>query len=241
MDQRRLDFPDTMWTLVDQAAGRRDVDPRHALGRFMEVYWPPVYSFLRRSGLGREEADECTQAFFADVVLGRRLLDGTDRTKGRLRSLLFAAASNFLADHARRKHARAKHTASAGRSLDREESRLEKMGDVDARAAFERGWACAVVEEALARCEKHYRASGKEGHWRLFEARVVRPSVASVEAPALVDVATPLGFRTPADAAAAVQVVKKRFGALLREVIQETTSGAEEAEFEYREVIKMFE
>lgn len=251
LEQSGSPFPQTLWTLVRCAAGGGvdSAERSAAVGRLVEVYWPAVYSYLRRLGRGREEAAEITQAFFADVALGRGLLAGADQGQGRLRSLLVAALKNYLVDRHRRAAVRGggvTATVSAER-VEYEEGLIAGMnggrgggagglgasGADGADAAFDRRWALAQVQEALARCERHFRSSGKPRHWVAFEARVVRPSIGLSEAPPMAELAAELGLESAADAAAAVQVVKKRFEALLREVIAETLGEGEDAEGEY--------
>ena len=89
-----------------------------------------------------------------------------------------------------------------------------------------------MLGEALRRCEQHYAAGEKRGHWDLFEARVLRPAVHGCGAPGLSDAAERLGFRTSADAAAAVQTVKRRVNTLMLEVVSETLTRPEDAEEE---------
>ncbi len=229
-----------MWTLVRQVGGEGD-DRDQALSKLVQVYWPPVYSFLRRSGKAREEAAELTQAFFAEVVLGRKILESADQSRGRLRSLLITSLKRYLIDRHRRTsvrvHERAAHFDRD--RLDREEALIAGARGDDPEAGFDRRWAMAQVEEALRRTEEHFRTTGKPSHWEVFNARLVRPSVSHVDPPPLARLAPELGFKSAADAAAAVQVVKKRFDVLLREVIAETTDEGADLDDEYRYLLKL--
>lgn len=231
LERTHAEFPATSWTLVAGTPGET-VESR--LSRLIEVYWPAVYAYLRRSGHRREQAAELTQGFFCDVVIGRRLFDGADPARGRVRSLLVASLRHYLTDVARRQLARGDAARVPCEWLDREDHLLDDRRAATPEEQFDRRWALAQVEQAMRRCEDHFNATGKTGHWALFEARVVRPSLANVEPPPLESLASGLGFRSPADAAAAVQVVKKRFMALLRDVLAEQSGSAQDAEAEYR-------
>lgn len=239
LEQSAAEFPETAWTLVGRAGSDVIAERRAALQRLSEVYWPAVYAFILRSGRRPDEAAEATQAFFTDVVLGRGLIARAERDRGRLRALMLDAIRNYLTDRFRRESARNRAEGIAGKdALEREESMLRSMPDLDPGAAFEKRWASAAVDEALARCERHFKQSGKERNWRVFESWIVRPSVSPSEGPALASLASELGFRTTADVSAAVQTVKHRFEAILREVVRETTETAEEAEQEYSDVLR---
>lgn len=229
-------FPDTMWSLVTRAEDASD--PRSTIAResLARVYWPAVYAFLRRSGRSRDEAEELTQAFFADVVSGRALLAGASPERGRLRTLLIAALKNYRIDVYRREASRGDGQTWSLSSMDveLEEQRVSTRADDAPDVGFDREWAATIVNEALCKCRRHFEDAGKLAHWKLFEARVVRPLTSPSDPPSLANLAQELGFRSTADAAAAMQVVKKRFDVILREVTAETTASGDDAEDEWR-------
>ena len=53
-----------------------------ALEKLCRIYWRPIYSFLRRQGIGPEEAKDLTQGFFA-LLLQRKDLSTVRKEKGR--------------------------------------------------------------------------------------------------------------------------------------------------------------
>ena len=212
-------FPTTNWADVRALDGSRGAE---SLRLLVESYLPAVYSFLRRRGLDRERAADVTQGFFADVVLARALFQTAAESRGKLRSLILTALKNYCVDIGRRERAR-----GAGMLRPLEDSWLVREDDLLAQApesadsAFERRVLLAVLEEALRRCETHFLGSGKRGHWMAFDARVLRPLLASVAPSPIDDVARVHGFASPADVSAAVQVVKRRLAALMQEVAAE--------------------
>lgn len=218
-------FPITRWSLVVAAAG--DTSGLRAAA-IIDLYWPAVYAFLRRRQYSRDQAAELTQAFFADVVIGRDLLRNADASRGRLRSLIIAALKNYRVDATRRDVARGADRIGPleGAWLDREETLLTADSS-EPDAAFERRWGLAQLEEAIRRCEQHFDRISKQAHWKAFEARVLRPSLRPFEPPPLDQLVKELGFRSPADVAAAVQVVKRRLVILLEEVAAEVGDEAD--------------
>ena len=74
---------------------------QEALEKLCRTYWRPIFSFVRRQGIGPEEAKDVTQGFFAQL-LERRSLSAVRKEKGRLRSYLLGALKYFLADEQRR-------------------------------------------------------------------------------------------------------------------------------------------
>src|SRR5712692_8438596 len=93
-------FATTHWSVVLTAQGESPA-AQEALEKLCRTYWRPIYSFVRRQGIGPEEAEDLTQGFFA-LMLERRDLSTVRKEKGRLRSYLLASVKNFVADERRR-------------------------------------------------------------------------------------------------------------------------------------------
>src|SRR6476659_7139315 len=60
-------FATTRWSLIVAARGN-SAKASEALAVLCELYWVPVYAFIRRSGVSTEDARDLTQAFFARVL-----------------------------------------------------------------------------------------------------------------------------------------------------------------------------
>lgn len=206
-------FRTTRWSLVDRLRAG-EADGRAAADAIARIYWPAVYGWLRRHGRREEDASEVTQAFFAKVVVPRRLFERADPGHGRLRSLIIAALKRFLIDLHRRDAARGGSARSVQLAPEPE--------GAASRDLFDQLWATASVAEALRRVEQHFHERGREGHWLAFERRVLGPAIRAVEPPPLPRIYVECGFASPALAAAAVQTVKRRFEAVLREIVAET-------------------
>ena len=69
-------FATTHWSVVLTA---QDESPaaQEALEKLCRAYWRPIYSFVRRQGVGPEEAEDLTQGFFA-LLLERRDLSAAE-------------------------------------------------------------------------------------------------------------------------------------------------------------------
>lgn len=210
-------FGTTHWSLVDalDGVGPPAADARSELAR---IYWPAVYAYYRRRGIGKEAAAEMTQGFFCDVIEARGLFESADQSRGRLRGLVCAAARNYAID----RH-RADRPSKGGLRLDESaltdaEASLDDDPSLSAERAFDRAWGVARLREALRRCEAHFVRSGKAAHWHAFEARHLTPAIGNAQPPQMVDLALELGFDKPGDVASAVQVVRKRLVAVLQEL-----------------------
>src|SRR6266542_6583454 len=82
-------FTTTHWSVVLEAQGQSPA-AEEALEKLCRTYWRPIYGFVRRQGVGPEEAEDLTQGFFA-LLLERRDLNTVRKEKGRLRSYLVAS------------------------------------------------------------------------------------------------------------------------------------------------------
>src|SRR6188474_2952731 len=80
-------FATTRWSTV-LAAGRSDsTNARGALERLCQVYWYPLYAFVRRSGQSAHDAQDLVQEFLLRCV-EKGYLAAADQAKGRFRSFL---------------------------------------------------------------------------------------------------------------------------------------------------------
>src|SRR5262245_30627973 len=83
-------FPPTLWSVVLLAAQNPSPQSEQALATLCQIYWSPIYSFLRREGHGPADAQDMTQAFFLHLLENHRL-GHVRRGKGKFRSYLLAA------------------------------------------------------------------------------------------------------------------------------------------------------
>src|SRR5437773_25976 len=154
-------FATTHWSLVLEAQGESPA-AQQALEKLCRIYWRPIYSFLRREGVGQEEAEDLTQGFFA-LLLERRDLSAVRKEKGRLRSYLLTSLKHFLADERRRTMAIKR--GKGERLVSLEALRAEKCMDMEpadpltAERIFERRWAATVLDHALNLLKEEYAAT----------------------------------------------------------------------------------
>ena len=155
-------FATTHWSVVLTAQGESSA-AQEALEKLCRTYWRPIFSFVQRQGVGREEAEDITQGFFAQL-LERGSLSAVRKEKGRLRSYLLGALKYFLADEHRR--AMAIKRGKGQRLIPLEELRaneqleMEPADPMTAEMIYERRWASTVLERVLNRLKDEYRAAG---------------------------------------------------------------------------------
>ena len=157
-------FPQTRWSLV---VSSRD-NEHGALEELCRLYWPPLYSFARRSGLTIEDSQDLTQRFFHDLLEnGVALLERADPGSGKLRTLFLRVLERRIADHHRHSR-REKRGSGQVVSLDTEaaEAGLRAVSpEISAEQVFDRQWALQVLHLALARLELDFNTAGRSHHF----------------------------------------------------------------------------
>ena len=158
-------FKTTQWGLV-AAAAQTGAESRAALATLCEIYWRPLYAYLRRGGHSADEAEDLTQGFFA-MLLETRTLKNADPHLGRFRSYLLGALQHFLSNESNRAHRVKRGRGWRLISLDRaeEETRLhrELMDEHSPERLFDRQWGLTILKLALEDLREHFVHEGK-GH-----------------------------------------------------------------------------
>src|SRR5437762_14341121 len=110
-------FVTTSWSLIVDAQTEHTPHGQQALAALCELYWYPLYAYLRRRGHSADDAQDLTQGFFA-YLLEHHALYVVDQTRGRFRSFLLAALNHYVSN-ARDRHRAQKRGGAAPRvSLD---------------------------------------------------------------------------------------------------------------------------
>jgi RNA polymerase sigma factor (sigma-70 family) len=229
-------FTTTHWSVVLEAQGDSPA-AQQALEKLCRIYWRPIYSFVRRQGIGPEEAEDLTQGFFA-LLLEREDLNTVRKEKGRLRSYLIASLKNFLTDESR--HAMAIKRGKGQRLIPLEELgvderiQMEPPALVTAEQIYEHRWASTLLEHVLSRLKDQYQAAGNAA---LFDSlKQLLPDEPG--APSQADVAAQLGMTENA-VRQAFHRFRRRYQLLLREEIAHTVATPSDIEDELRHLISV--
>ena len=231
-------FTTTQWSVVLEAQGESPA-AQEALENLCRTYWRPVYSFVRRQGLGPEEAEDVTQGFFAQL-LERKRLSAVRKEKGRLRSFLLGALKYFLADERRRAMAIKRGKGQRLIPLERlrvdERIEMESSDPVTAEMIYERRWALTVLENVLSRLKDEYQTAGNAALFDLLK-QLLPDEPGS---PSQADIAARLGMNENAIRQAFYRF-RQRYQSLLREEIAHTVATPGDIEDELRHLIAVLE
>ena len=235
-DGGAMAFTTTHWSVVLEAQGETAAAQR-ALEILCRTYWRPLYGFVRRHGLGREEAQDLVQEFFARL-LEHRNLDTVRREKGRLRSYLLVSLKRFLATERHRASGVKRYESGPHIPLDEllesEVAGFELAETWSADRLYERHWALAVLEQVLGRLESEYQTAGNAVLFdRLKEFLVGEPGLRTQA-----EIATELGMTENA-VKQAFHRFRQRYRLLLREEIAHTVAQAGDVEGELRHLVSV--
>ncbi len=229
MDQNP-NFATTQWSIV-RAAGNVDSQvARSALEDLCQLYWYPLYSFVRRKGYESNEAEDLTQAFFADL-LAREDLRKVRPELGRFRSFLLAALKNFLLNQWDRSQAQKRGGGRLHLSLDFSQAdsqyRTVAVAEETPESLYERQWALTLLQRVNTLLKKEYENRGKGHVYDRLAEFLSGKSSESTQAAA----AAELGMSEVA-VKVALHRMRARFGELLRAEIRATVDSPEEIDDE---------
>ena len=233
-EDNAIAFATTHWSVVLEAQGSSPA-ARQALEKLCRTYWRPIYAFVRRQGVGHDEAEDFTQGFFA-LLLERRDLDAVRKEKGRLRSYLLTAVKHFIASEQRRamaiKRGKGQRLVPLEELSAIERAEMEPADPLSADRLYERRWALTLMEQVLRRLKDEYRTAGNAA---LFDwLKQLLPD--EPEAPSRAEIAARLGMTENA-VTQAFHRFRHRYQVLLREEISHTVAIASDIEDELRHLI----
>jgi RNA polymerase sigma-70 factor (ECF subfamily) len=229
-------FTTTHWSVVLEAQGESPA-AQAALEKLCRTYWRPIYGYVRRHGIGPEEAKDFTQGFFA-LLLERRDLNTVRQEKGRLRSYLLTSLKHFLTNE--RNHAMAIKRGEGWRSIpledlhEPERAGFEPADTSTAEQIYERRWALALLDQVLSRLGDEYRAAGPAAA-RLFD-QLQKLLTDESDRPSQAEIAGELGMTENA-VKQAFHRLRQRYRELLREEIAHTVMLPGDIEDELRHLI----
>lgn len=230
-------FPTTRWSVVLDVAQSPEA-PRRALHELCELYWRPLYAFLRRDGHAGSDAEDLVQGFLTSLLAGPAIR-GVTRDRGRFRSYLLGALQNFVGKERTRASAlkRGGGQTRVPWAIDGDgaDEALQIPDDRTPEGAYAYAWAMEILGRARASVAGRYETEGRE---RMF--RVLEPFIRSSDAPPYREVAAELQM-TEGNARVAVHRLRGRFGAALRSEVAQTVATDAEVDDEIRAVIEALE
>ncbi|MBV8212902.1 MAG: sigma-70 family RNA polymerase sigma factor [Verrucomicrobia bacterium] len=225
----QLRFETTHWSVVCAAGGEGE-QRRDALEDLYHRYCYPVYSFIRRRGHNRQDAQDLTHDFF--IYLLEK--DGFNRAaagQGKFRTFLLRALEFFLS-HAGE---RARTQKRGGRTklvfLDDEAAegayQLIDPG-LTAEQLFDAQWAMMLIESTFARLKLEMEQAGRRELYDQLSGFLL-----GGEETSYVEVAQRIGL-TVAATKAAIYRLRVRYREILRAEVARTVASSTDFDAEIR-------
>src|SRR5215467_11090282 len=227
-------FHTTSWSLVVAAAKLSEESAEAALAKLCQLYWYPIYAFVRRRGCSQEDAKDLTQEFFSRV-LEKNYLEDANPSRGRFRSFLLAAVRHFLANEWDRQRAqkrgRGLHTIALDAQTAEGRYCAEPASQENPEKLYERQWALALLEQVMASLGQEYVLDG-----RLDDFEKLKPLLTGAAEVPYAQLAQQWDTSEGA-VKVAVHRVRKRYRELLRQKIGETLVDPADVDDEIRFLI----
>lgn len=214
-DRKRYSrFPATSWSAIGRAIGPDAPAARAAFEALLAAYVPVLRGYLVRvRRVPAAIADDLVQGFVADKILRDGLFERADRERGRFRSLLLKALHHYVADQARRE---GRQPLPVGDPGDLPQASVGATQN----AAFEREWARAVLDAALADMRAECTGSGRTEVWDIFACRVVQPALDDAPPPSYEALVRRFGIESPRRASNLLVTGKRMFQRHLERAVQ---------------------
>jgi RNA polymerase sigma factor (sigma-70 family) len=219
-------FRTTHWSRVAHALDPAAPDARAALAELCGTYWYPIYAFIRRMGHDPDDALDLTQDFFTRL-LETDVLASADHRLGRFRAFLRTDCGFFLSHQHEKRRALKRgggHIALSINARDAEDRYLrEPVDETTAERLFDRTWVVNLLEDVLKQLAREYADTGRAA---LFEN--LQDAIGKHGQLSYAELAARTGT-TEAAVQQAVQRLRKRYKAILRERIAATLDAPDEA------------
>ena len=230
-------FPQTRWSLVVSTQEEGSEKAERALSELCEMYWFPLYGYVRSRGHSPQDAEDLTQEFFRRVI-EKNYLGAADAERGKLRSFLLGAIKNFLAESWKAANAQKRGGGRTIVSIDQQDAEnrylVEPGHDESPEVLYERHWARTLLDHIKTKLRRVYEDLGKVDQFEVLQEFMEWNS----------------GDVSYADAAAKLSMtennvrvnvfrMRKRFGELLRGQIEETVASPDDVAGELQHVFEV--
>jgi hypothetical protein len=209
------EFPGTVWL---------DVTDRK---KVTDKYWDALRIYLgfllSRFPAYANEAEDFLQEFMMQKVLQPGWLERADPKKGRFRDYLKSSLRHFVVGEIRNREAEKRGGRSTAVPL--EDMEQELAGPEPLSESFDIAWLRMLLAEALERMERACAVSENSHLWKIFQARLLRPSLEDAEPMPYEEVIAQFGFKSPSQATNALATAKRMFARHLREVVAQYETG----------------
>lgn len=219
-------------------AGVESAERKTALADLCQMYWYPLYAFLRRRGKNAQDAEDGVQSFLVWLIESD-VVQRADPRRGRFRSFLVSAFEQFLNRQYQYESAAKRRPEHPVISIDAvvgaRQYDLEVSERYTPERQFEHAWAMAVIDRALQRLRSEHQAKGKADLYETLKGYLTGEHV-----PSGMDAARTLN-RSEGAVRVAVHRLKQRFAELLREEVGQTVESDADLDAELKYLLSVLQ
>jgi RNA polymerase sigma-70 factor (ECF subfamily) len=232
-----MQFRTTNWEMVSGAADTTSAAWAQSLEDLCQIYWLPVYAFIRKRGHPPEAAEDLTQEFFAHI-LHSDFLSRAEARRGRFRSFLMASIENFL--HVEHRNATTQKRGGGWQRLQIDDEDVERflqaeLADTSTpEVIFERQWGRTLIGRVFQKLEQEFSKAGRSALFQALKPHLAGdPGALPYQAIALSVGATLTGIKVT------VHRARRRFQELLRAEVTPLVANAAEVDDEIRHLLRL--
>ncbi len=230
-------FATTQWSMVRAVGGNDSAVAKSALQELCQIYWYPLYAYVRHQGYQSQTAADLTQAFFTDL-LSRNDLTKVDPAHGKFRSFLIASLKHFLLNEWDKQQAQKRGGGRKILSFDFADAdsryRNEPAHANTSERIFEKQWALTLLDRTNRALRKEFENRGKTHQFEKLQIFLAGKSPESTMAM----IAGQLNM-TEVAVKVAVHRMRQRFGELLRGEIEKTVEHPGEIDGEIQHLFEV--
>jgi DNA-directed RNA polymerase specialized sigma24 family protein len=222
----------TRWSAILLSAQSQAPGADNAREELCQLYWYPLYAFIRRRGYNSDDAKDLTQGFFL-FIFDRKALQRATPTKGKFRSFLLGSLKNYLSNVYHHENAIKRGGKIDFVSVDfsdGEDRYSREPADVlTPEKIFDANWAVTLLAQATKLLREEYSSQGKRA---LFET--LKPFLdlsGSAEVPGYEAVAGKLNVSV-GGVKTLIHRFRKRYSEILRTAVAQTVTDPKEIDGE---------
>lgn len=232
-------FATTRWSVVISAGRDSSPDSMQALESLCEAYWYPLYAYVRRRVPDVSEAQDLTQAFFAEL-LEKNYVGTATPQRGRFRAFLLTAFKHFLSKQWEKAKAQKRGGGRAPISLDFQSAdssfRIEPASGLTAEQFYDQQWAITLLGQIMQRLQNEFDRADKSQQFQELKGFIIGEHTGTTYAQAAANL-----NMTEAAAKQAGSRMRRRYRELLREEIAQTVEGPNEVDDEIRNLFAILQ
>lgn len=225
-------FATTRWSIVVCAGRQSSPDSRRALESLCELYWHPLYVYVRRRVADVNEAQDLTQAFFTEL-LEKNYVGSATPDRGRFRAFLLTAFKHYLSKQWKKDRALKRGGGHSPLSLDFQSAdssvAIAAESGLTAEQLYDQQWTIALLGHIMQRLRGEFEEAGKTQQFEELKSFVIGDHAGQSYS----DMAVKLNM-TEVAARKAASRMRRRYRELLREEIAQTVSGPDDVDNEIR-------